>query len=84
MQPVMQSKGWCRSEVCSVWCRWADVLSTELVAGASARPLLSGYYRMMAMVLSLAEQAGLLGQTAEQRAHPSAFQQVHQHAFHTS
>ncbi len=52
------------------------MLGTELVAGASSRPLLSGYYHMMAMVLSLAEQAGLFDQSQEQHARPTAFQQV--------
>ena len=41
-------------------CRWADSLAAELVAGATARPLLSGYYRVAAVLLRLAEAGGLL------------------------
>jgi hypothetical protein len=41
--------------------RWADSLVAELVAGATARPLLSGYYRVAAVLLRLAEAGGLLG-----------------------
>lgn len=52
------------------------MLSTELVAGSNARPLLSGYYHMMATVLSLAEQAGLFEQAGEGRAQPPGYQQV--------
>ena len=39
--------------------RWADSLAAELIAGASQRPLLSGYYRVAAALLSLAEEGGM-------------------------
>lgn len=48
--------------------RWADVLGMELIAGASNRPLLSGFYRMMAVALRLSEEAGIF---AQQGAHDS-------------
>lgn len=41
----------------------------ELIAGASNRPLLSGFYRTMAAALRLSEEAGLF---AQRGAHGSA------------
>lgn len=34
----------------------------EVMAGSSSRPLLSGFYRMMAVVLRLAEEGAMLSQ----------------------
>ena len=49
--------------------RWADVLGVELMAGASNRPLLSGFYRMMAVVLRLSEEGGLFSQDEADAGH---------------
>ena len=45
--------------------RWADSLAAELVAGATQRPLLSGYYRVAAVLLRLAEQGGIVSDGAD-------------------
>ena len=46
---------------CWGWTRWADALGTELVAGAQQRPLLSGYYRVAATAVTLADRGGAFG-----------------------
>jgi hypothetical protein len=56
--------------------RWVDVLGTELVSGSSSRPLLSGYYQVMATVLNLGEEGGLFEKSGQLNADLLAFQQV--------
>jgi len=49
----------------------------EVMAGSSSRPLLSGFYRMMAVVLRLAEEGAILNQDSSTAdSGQSAFSQV--------
>ena len=57
------------------------------MAGASTRPLLSGFYRMMAVALRLSEEANLFSQDAADASHlaygqvpPFTFMQGHQNS----